>query len=222
MTISNVSIPTTSSSSSASANDTAALSNNYQMFIQLLVTQLQNQNPLDPTDTTQFTNQLVQYSSVEQQIKMNSTLADLKTMFAVQNAMSFVSYVGKTVTVDSSTTDFTDGKATWNFNGTAACDKATIKVLDADGNVVYETTEKLAAGDGKFVWNGETTDGTTAAGGTYTISISGKDSAGKSITYKSETTGVVASVDFSGSTPMLSINGQMVSAYLVKAVKPTS
>ena len=220
MTISSISAPTTANSTSTS--DYSALSGNYQMFLQLLVTQLQNQSPLDPMDSSKFTEQLVQYSSVEQQIKANQTLADLKTMYAVQSAMSFVSYVGKTVTVDSSSTDLKDGSATWNFTGSADCDKATIEIRDADGNIVYTTTEKLASGEGKFEWSGETDTGGTAPAGTYTISISGQDASGKSITYKSETTGVVDGVDFSGSVPMLSIGGQLISAYLVKSVKTTS
>ena len=220
MTISSISATTSSNSSSSS--DMSALSGNYEMFLQLLVTQMQNQSPLNPMDSTQFTQQLVQYSSVEQQIKANQTLADLKTMFAVQSAMSFVSYVGKTVTVDSSTTQLKDGTATWNFNGSAACEEATIRVLDAEGNTVYTTTQKLASGDGKFEWNGETDAGGTAPAGSYTIAITGKDSAGKAVTYKSETTGLVSSVDFSGTVPMLSIDGQLISAYLVKTVKQTS
>jgi flagellar basal-body rod modification protein FlgD len=219
MSITSVSTATASASSST---DTATLSGNYQMFLQLLVTQLQNQSPLDPTDPTEFTNQLVQYSSVEQQIKANATLSDLKTMFAVQNAMAFVGYVGKSVTVDASTAEFKDGSATWNFNGSAACDEATIEVLDSEGNVVYSTTEKLAKGDGKFQWSGETTDGSIAPAGSYTIRISGKDSSGKAVTYKSEMTGIVDKVDFSGATPMLSIDGQLVSAYLVKSVTASS
>lgn len=219
-----MSISTVSSltNSSATSSDASALSGNYQMFLQLLVTQLQHQSPLDPTDATQFTSQLVQYSAVEQQIKTNQTLADLKTMFAVQSAMSFVGYVGKTVTVDSSTTELKDGTATWNFNGSAACEEASIEISDSDGNIVYTTTQKLASGDGQFVWKGETDSGGTAPAGSYTISITGKDSAGKAIRFKSETTGEVDAVDFSGSVPMLKIDGQLISAYLVKSVKSTS
>ena len=219
MSISSVSAST---NTSTSASDMSALSGNYQMFLQLLVTQMQNQSPLDPMDSSQFTQQLVQYSSVEQQIKANQSLADLKTMFAIQSALAFVGYVGKTVTVDSSTTQLKDGAATWNFNGSAACAEATITIYDSDGNSVYTTTQKLAAGDGKFEWSGETDNGGTAPSGDYTIVISGKDSAGKAITYKSETTGAVDAVDFSGSTPLLSIGGQLISAYLVKSVRTTS
>lgn len=213
---------TGSSSTSTSSSDMSALSGNYQMFLQLLVTQMQNQNPLDPMDSSKFTEQLVQYSSVEQQIKANQSLTDLKTMFAVQSALAFVGYVGKTVTVDSSTTEMKDGAASWNFTGSAACDSATITIYDSSGNEVYSTTEKLASGTGKFEWSGETNDGGTAPDGSYTIAITGKDSFGKSITYKSETTGAVDAVDFSGTTPMLSIGGQLISAYLVKSVKPTA
>jgi len=207
--------------STTSTTDMSALSSNYQMFLQLLVTQMQNQSPLNPMDSNQFTQQLVQYSSVEQQIKTNQSLTDLKTMFAIQSAMSFVGYVGKTVTVDSSTTQLKEGTATWNFNGSAACAEAKIEIRDENGNVVYTTTQKLASGNGKFEWHGETDSGGTAPAGNYTIAITGQDASGKAITYKSETTGVVDGIDFSGAVPMLSIGGQLISAYLVKSVKAT-
>lgn len=220
MTISSISTPTTTNSTSST--DMSALSGNYTMFLQLLVTQLQNQNPLDPMDSSKFTEQLVQYSSVEQQIKANQTLADLKTMFAVQSAMSFVGYVGKTVTVDSSTTELKNGAASWNFNASGASEKATIEIRDSSGALVYTTTESVTAGDGKFEWKGETTAGGTAPAGSYTIAISGQDGSGKAVTFKSELTGQVDGLDFSGTTPMLSISGQLISAYLVKSVKTTS
>jgi len=209
MTISTINTPTTSSSTASTDSASTALSGNYNMFLQLLVTQLQNQSPLNPMDSTQFTQQLVQYSSVEQQIKSNQTLSDLKTMFAVQSAMSFVGYVGKTVTVDGSTTQLKDGTATWNFNGSAACEKATIEIRDANGNLVYTTTEKLASGDGKFEWKGETTagvkhavawdfkdnNGNAVQSGTYRLNIApvseNKDDTIKTTTY---TFGTVAGI----------------------------
>lgn len=217
MTISTVSALTGSTSTSSS--DISALSGNYQMFLQLLVTQMQNQSPLDPMDSSQFTQQLVQYSAVEQQIKANQSLTDLKTMFAVQSALAFVGYVGKTVTVDSSSADLKDGVATWNFNASTTAPAATIEVHDSSGNIVYTTVQKIASGAGVFEWKGETDTGGVAPAGTYTISITGNDAAGKAVTFKTETTGQVDAVDFSGTTPMLSIGGQSVSAYQVKTVK---
>ncbi|MDK9698370.1 MAG: flagellar hook assembly protein FlgD [Siculibacillus sp.] len=219
MTISTVSAATNTSTSNS---DISALSGNYQMFLQLLVTQMQNQSPLDPMDSSQFTQQLVQYSAVEQQIKANQSLTDLKSMFAIQSALSFVGYVGKSVTVDSSTADLTNGTATWNFSGSAAASAATIEIHDSEGNTVYTTVQKLAAGEGAFEWSGETDTGGVAPAGSYTISITGTDASGKAVKYTSETTGTVEAVDFSGTTPMLSIGGQLVSAYLVKSVKSAS
>ena len=80
-----VSAPGTGSSSSSSSGTTGAttstgLADNFQTFLTLLTTQLQNQNPLDPLDTNQFTQQLVQFAGVEQQLKMNDTLATLLTL----------------------------------------------------------------------------------------------------------------------------------------------
>ena len=94
-------INTTSSSSSSSTSSTAQaaganasqqLAGNFNTFLQLLTTQLQNQNPLDPLDTNQFTQQLVEFASVEQQIDMNTNLQSLITMQQTTKATSHCSW----------------------------------------------------------------------------------------------------------------------------------
>ena len=92
--LSNVSTTTSSTSSSSSAasaagsNATQQLAGNFDTFLQLLTTQLQNQNPLDPLDTNQFTQQLVEFASVEQQVNMNTNLQTLISMQQTSEATS--------------------------------------------------------------------------------------------------------------------------------------
>jgi flagellar basal-body rod modification protein FlgD len=94
-----------SSSSSAAAAQAAGssasqqLAGNFNTFLQLLTTQLQNQNPLDPLDTNQFTQQLVEFASVEQQINTNTNLQSLINLQQTSEATSALSLVGSTVTV---------------------------------------------------------------------------------------------------------------------------
>jgi flagellar basal-body rod modification protein FlgD len=117
-------IPATSSAtSSASAASSAALNNteiasNFTTFLQLLTTQLKNQNPLDPLDTNQFTQQLVQFAGVEQQMKSNDQLASLVSLEKSAQASTALAYVGSTVVVDGSTTPLANGSATWSLNVT--------------------------------------------------------------------------------------------------------
>src|SRR6266852_4379631 len=92
-----------SSSSSATGVDKTTLAGNFQTFLTLLTTQLKNQNPLDPLDTNQFTQQLVQFAQVEQQLKQN------------EQATTALAYVGHTVAVDGQTAALREGQATWTF-----------------------------------------------------------------------------------------------------------
>ena len=92
------------------------IADNFQTFLTLLTTQLQNQNPLDPLDTNQFTQQLVQFAGVEQQLKSNDQLKSLIAIEKSAQATQALIYVGNTVAVDGSTTQF-DGSATWNLEG---------------------------------------------------------------------------------------------------------
>ena len=114
---------TTPSSASASSatNATSQLSSNFDTFLQLLTTQLQHQDPLDPMDTSQFTQQLVEYSQVEQQIDSNTNLQTLISQGTSQSAAYATSYLGKTVTVSGGEGSLTNGQAQWTYNlGTAA------------------------------------------------------------------------------------------------------
>jgi len=219
MSILGLGTPTLTASSSTATSDKQTLSSNYEMFMTLLVTQMQNQDPLNPTDTSTFTQQLVQYSQVEQQIKTNSYLEDLKALSTTQNATNLVSYIGKTVSIDGTSSWF-DGSssATWNFSSSAKSSDAVVTVKNADGDTVYTKSVALTKGDNTFTWDGTTSSGGTAASGTYSISIAGTDSSGNDVTITKDVSGVVTAVDFSGTTPLLTVDGQTVSAWKVTTV----
>ena len=112
----------------------SGIASNFTQFLQLLTTQLQNQNPLDPLDTNQFTQQLVQFAQVEQQLKSNDQLTTLVSLQKTAQQTQALGFVGTTVAVDGSTTALKDGKATWSFNApkpatlTAAAMKLVIAV----------------------------------------------------------------------------------------------
>src|ERR1700750_16602 len=134
MTVSGVS--SSSSSSSVTGTDRATIAGNFDTFLQLLTTQLKNQNPLDPLDTNQFTQQLVQFSSVEQQLKTNDFLSSLVQANSNSINSSAVSYIGKTVSASGVRSELANGKATWNFSLPEAAN-VSVDIKDANGNVVY-------------------------------------------------------------------------------------
>src|SRR5580658_123707 len=101
--------------SGSSDSATQQLTGNMDTFLQLLTTQLQNQDPMNPMDSDQFTQQLVEYSQVEQQINTNSNLQSLISLQQGGAGSSAVGYLGKTVTVSGGTAPLTNGAASWNY-----------------------------------------------------------------------------------------------------------
>src|SRR5215468_236080 len=96
----------TNSTNGTSSSTTPTIANNFQTFLTLLTTQLQNQNPLDPLDTNQFTAQLVQFAGVEQQLKMNDQLSSMVALEKSAQSTQALIYVGNTVAVDGSKANF--------------------------------------------------------------------------------------------------------------------
>src|SRR5262249_39509482 len=107
---------TASSSTVSGAISRNTLAGNFDSFLQLLTTQLKNQNPLDPLDTNQFTQQLVQFAQVEQQMKQNQQLETLISIQKSTQANTALAFVGSTVAVDGQTAKLTNGLAAWSFN----------------------------------------------------------------------------------------------------------
>jgi flagellar basal-body rod modification protein FlgD len=205
-----------SSSSTASSTATTGIADNFQTFLTLLTTQLQNQNPLDPLDTNQFTQQLVQFAGVEQQLKSNDQLKSLIDIEKSAQSTQALVYVGNTVAVDGSTAQF-DTAATWNFK-TEKDTTATITITSSTGQTAFTGTYPLKQGDSSFVWDGKGNDGVQWPAGTYTMSATGKDSSGNSVAISTEVQGIVDSVDLTASPPLLSIGGQNYTTDKIKRV----
>ncbi|MDN4984830.1 flagellar hook capping FlgD N-terminal domain-containing protein [Bradyrhizobium sp. WYCCWR 13022] len=217
--------PTSSSSSSnssLSSSTGATLAGNFQTFLTLLTTQLQNQNPLDPLDTNQFTQQLVQFAGVEQQLKTNDSLSQLVTLQQTTQATQALGFVGKTAVVDGTTATMTSSSATWHLNVPTSA-TVDISIANSSGQTVF--TGKYTAGAGSdipFTWNGQGNDGTQWPDGKYTISATGKDASGNSVGIAAQVQGVVNSVDLTQSPPLLSIDGNSYTLSQVKSIIATS
>jgi flagellar basal-body rod modification protein FlgD len=215
------SAPSTSSSSSSSSSSTSStattgIADNFQTFLTLLTTQLQNQNPLDPLDTNQFTQQLVQFAGVEQQLKSNEQLKSLIEIEKSAQATQALVYVGNTVAVDGSKAQF-DKSATWNFQSDKDT-SATITITNSTGQTAFTGSYALTQGNSSFVWDGKGNDGVQWPAGSYTLTATGKDSSGNNVAISTEVQGVVDSVDLSASPPLLSIGGQSYTTDKIKRV----
>jgi flagellar basal-body rod modification protein FlgD len=208
----------TSSNTTATTSKTSGIADNFQTFLTLLTTQLKNQNPLDPLDTNQFTQQLVQFAGVEQQLKSNDALASLVKLQSAAQATQALNFVGATAVVDGATTKLTSGKAAWGLS----LDKPSsvkVSITNAAGQTVFQGNYAMSAGqDQSFLWDGKGNDGTQWPDGNYTISATGTDAAGQTVAVSSEIHGVVDSADLTKTPPVLSIGGQTFTLDQVKKV----
>lgn len=197
---------TTNTSSSATAR--TSLATNFQTFLTLLTTQLQNQDPTSPMDSNQFTQQLVMYSQVEQQIDTNSKLDSLIGLSNSQSTNLAMSYLGKNVVLSDGTGQLYNGNAEWTYGLTGPAKSTTLTVTDANGKVVYSKTAAATdnvAGTHTFKWDGTTSSGDTAGDGLYTLTVSALDQEGKTIKTSIASRAGVSGVDLSGSSPQLII-----------------
>jgi flagellar basal-body rod modification protein FlgD len=218
------SIPPSASSASTSTTgvDKSMIAGNFQTFLTLLTTQLKNQNPLDPLDTNQFTQQLVQFAQVEQQLKQNEQLATLVSIEKSAAATTALAYVGQTVAFDGQSATLANNKASWTLQVPKAAN-VTVTVKSATGQTVYTGTYGMDAGTQTFVWDGVDNNNTKWPDGTYTLSATAKDSNGQSVAIPSEVQGVVDSVDLTKNPPLLSVGGQAFTLDKIKrVVRPTA
>jgi flagellar basal-body rod modification protein FlgD len=171
----------TTSTATTSASDSSSLTSDYTTFLSLLTAQIKNQDPLSPMDTTEWTNQLVQYSSVEQQIKSNDYLETIANATSSASSMTdAVSYIGKTIGTDEDTaTVSSGGSATWNYDLGEDATTATLTVSDSDGNTIWsDSADDLTSGSHSFTWDGTDSSGNAVSAGDYTLSISAANTSG--------------------------------------------
>ena len=182
-------------------------------FLTLLVSELQNQDPLNATSVTDFINQMTAYANFSQQSAINTSMSSLAGSFSSLVTLNSVNYIGHTVEAVANQVQLTDGSATFGYTLSATAGNVAVSIKDSSGNIVYSGTGTGAAGANSFTWDGKNSDGTQLDdGGTYTMSVTATNSAGTSVVSYTSIKGVVTGIDTSTSTPSLTVNGVSVSA----------
>jgi flagellar basal-body rod modification protein FlgD len=213
---------TTGAAATAAAANSLAnqqIAGNFQSFLTLLTTQLQNQNPLDPLDTNQFTQQLVEFAGVQQQLNTNDSLATLVSLQQATQSTQALGFVGKTAVVNGSTAALSDSSATWQLSVPSNSNVDITIANSSTGQTVFTGSYSVAAGDNQpFTWNGQGNDGTQWPDGSYTLTATAKDSANNTVAITTAIEGVVSSVDLTQSPPLLSINGQTYTVSQIQSI----
>jgi flagellar basal-body rod modification protein FlgD len=205
---------TTTSSTAAAAADAQKQKN---QFLQMLLTQLQNQNPLNAMDSTQFASQLAQYSQLEQQIDTNSKLDSLISA-ASTATVSPLSYLGTTVDYDSATAPVQNEQATWTYS-TSGASKVSLLITDSAGDTVYSGDGDISAGNHTLTLDSLTgvSDGTG-----LTLKVTATDASGNAITPVITSRANIDAVDTSDGTTTLEAGGYSIKSSLVKRIATTT
>ncbi|MCK4939790.1 MAG: flagellar hook assembly protein FlgD [Rhodospirillaceae bacterium] len=174
-----------------SAQDKAKLEDELNKFLNLLVTQLKNQDPLDPMDATEFTSQLVQFASVEQQIYQNANLEKLLETAHVSQVSNLANFLGKTVEAQTDSFNLAAGTADFSYKLTEKAQSTTVNISDSSGKIVYSTVGSKTNELTPFTWDGVDNYGTQLPDGEYSFAIDAKDEAGEPIEYSRSVTGIV-------------------------------
>lgn len=192
----------TSSSSSANATISGAISSatgtnavTFDTFLKLMVTQLKNQDPLNPVDGTQFTGQIAQFSALEQQINTNSYLSKILDQKDYGQQQLAVSYIGKAALVPGTSMTKTDSGAEFAYTvSKAGAVKTVVTISDSTGATVKTIVGDSAKGSHMVAWNGTDDNGKAVANGTYKVSVKSMDGDGKVVASSTSTYGMVSSV----------------------------
>jgi flagellar basal-body rod modification protein FlgD len=215
-------VNTTNTSNSTVNNGQIQLNSDYNTFLQLLTTQLKNQDPLSPMDTNTFTQQLVMMNGVQQQLQTNALLQTLVN--ASSGAGPAVNLIGKQVTASSPTVGFSGGQANWTYELDGNASSATLSVTDEANNVVWsQAAPDLSAGQHPFTWNGQTLTGGKVTSGNYTLHIKANDANLQALGTNVFVQGVVTGVSSNSSGTQLNIGSTAVNYSNVTQVQnPTN
>ncbi len=210
----------TGQSASAALGGTAfgKLSENFDNFLMLLTQQLKNQDPLSPMDTAQFTQQLVQFAGVEQQINSNKKLDQLISLQTGNQAAAAISYLGKSVTAESQAFVLADGTGEFTYTLPRPASASVVIVTDAAGRPVRILQGEVSAGEHAYSWDGTDANGNSLPDGLYRIEVSAVDAKGAQILATTHTTGLVSGVAIENGEIILNIGPLAVPFGKVRSV----
>ena len=180
----------------------------FNMFLKMLTTQMQNQDPLDPMDTSEYTQQLVQYSQVEQTIQQTGTLKDILARLTTQDLAQSSGFIGREAEFSSPMAGLTaSAPASWSYSAARPVASMQGTITDASGRVVDTQLLDTSAGTGRLTWNGTLPVGAQAPDGAYTLSVKALDASGNNVPVSVTSIGVVRQVVTSGGEVRLGVNG---------------
>lgn len=213
----------TNTKSTATTNDgTIGLAETFDNFLTLLTTQLQNQDPTDPMDANQFTQQLIDFAGVEQSVASNSKLDDLIELAQISNSkdsiLSSSALIGKNVESNGDGIKLRNGDANFSYTLPENTVTSNVEILNSNGSLVYTSTGKTSEGKYNFYWDGQDNAGNQLSDGNYSIRVSALDENNNTLTVDTHVQGVVTGVLSGTDEALLLIDGAEIPISQVSAV----
>jgi flagellar basal-body rod modification protein FlgD len=208
---------TSNASTSGSSSSLNSLSGNFSEFLSLLMTQLQNQDPTSPMSSDEFTQELVEFAGVEQQINTNTNLSSLIQITQSGDLINASSILGKDVQVSSSQISLQNGTGAIQFSASAA-EAVDISVFDSSGAQIANQTVSANSGSNTWTWNGRESSGATAPDGAYTVSVTTGSSSSTSTALPFTVIGQATGVVNNNGTLDLQLGNLVVNFSAVEAV----
>ena len=206
---------------SGGLNGKGKLAEDFDTFLGILVTQLNNQDPLEPMKSQEFTNQLVQFSTVEQAIATNTKLDQMLQAQAGNRASQAVNYIGKEVAIDGNQAQLQDGEANFAYTLEGQAQTVAVEITNAEGQVVRTLQGDTAAGRHDVSWDGTTQSGQQLPDGVYNIQVYAVDGDDKTVKATTETRGEVTGFEVRDQQIHFQVGGVEVPFDKVTAVYAT-
>lgn len=195
-----------------------------EAFLQLLVAQLGNQDPMNPMKGQEFAAQLAQFSSLEQLTNISGQMeqqqGDSTALMQSVNSGVAAGLIGRSVEAAGNTVEWTgEGEATLGLDLSAPASEVTVKIRNAAGSVVHsQTLENVSAGAEEIRWSGTTEDGSRLPKGTYSFDVTATDGEGNPVEAGTYIGGTVDRVTFGQEGTLLWVNGTKVPMGQVRSV----
>lgn len=181
------------------------LQDDLNQFLNLLVAQLKNQDPLEPLDANEFTAQLVQFASVEQQIQSNANLEKLLTVQQNSQVATMVNYLDKVIEAKGQSFNMLNNQAMFTYTLGQNVRENVITISDASGKTVFTAEGSLDSGKHTVGWDGLKNDGTQAPDGEYKVTVSAKDENGDLVEVQHTVFGLVTGTSIDNNQVKLSM-----------------